>query len=509
MSVPYLECGCAACCVRTLGGREMSSSLFVWDPIDYSVEQNHQFDIAVFNAKRPSGDTTSSPYWVKPASADILLWCDENGSSEAARLRFRVQYGQTRTLGFTTADNADTEPLASHFVSCRSDEGDTDNLLFGFQPPFSDVVELLVFVELLVGSDAVQTKRIISLPPRRYQNIDGPLSSNLFTFRNLRVRWHVAISGDDIHVSGYLIGDGVAGASGIFPSPGDSLAFPHFVFDPQGIGGIIQHNQMAVSWTAPPLVSITSSHIAKRKTALKIPCRAFDLSPYCGDGDLAQKPAAWPWAHAGDCNAWRRAGGIVGAPCDSTKTSLQLTIPAAFQGNVLGSAIGSAMGELIADTYELTQISDSAETLADSSFWFSDTSGSSAVRGGNTYTLQAIEMSAAISFNSYYINRVPPCDGSLQWPARILFNISCVIGDGERNVRLTYGFSASPDITFFNGEEFAFRPYVNGFWPQRVNLRVGVWPFFFLSGGSTQEGISYSGEYFPNPLPAPYKVKLI
>lgn len=507
MSDTFAECGCQTCCVRTVAGRTISSSLFVWDAIDYSVERNHEFDVAFSYAKRPTGDTTSSPYWGKPASADILLWCDENSSGEAARIRFRVQYGQTRTLGFTSGDNADTQPLASHFVSCRSDAGTTDNLLFGFQPPFSDVVELLVFVELVVDGEVEQSKQIISLPPRRYQALGGAVSSNVFTYRNIRAKFHVALSGDFVHVGGYIIGDGSPGRDSIFPNPTQSLAFPHFVFEPQNIGSRIQNIHMGRSGAEPALVTISASHIAKRKTQLKTPCAVADVSPYCGDGDLAEKQSLWPWKHVGDCNAWRRGGSIIGAPCGSTKTALQLTIPEAYGG----SNYGGAMGKLIADTYELQPTSEGSNSLIESSFWFSDTPGTTVTIGDVTYTLATIEISAGISLNGFAVPPRAPCENS-DWPVQVFFNISCVIGDGTRNVRLTYGFAAPADLGLFAGDDFDFRPYGNRFGAescaQCVRTRIGVWPFFFESGGDGVD-ISYAAEFFPPTLPPPYKVKLI
>jgi hypothetical protein len=484
----------------------------VWDPIDYSVERNHEFDLAFSYAKRPPGDTTSSPYWVKPASADILLWCDENGSNEAARIRFRVAYGQTRTLGFTGSDNADSQALASHFVSCRSDTGTTDNLLFGFQPPFSDVVELLVFIEIVVDGQVQQSKQIISLPPRRYINLSGAVSSKVFTFRNLRAKFHVALSGDFVHIGGYIIGDGVSGTQAIFPSPTESLAFPHFVFEPQDIGSRAQGNRMARSWEQPALVTISASHIAKRKTQLKTPCAVADVSPYCGDGDLAEKQSLWPWKHVGDCNAWKRGGSIVGAPCGSTKTALQLTIPEAYSGGGYGGiAYGNAMGKLIADTYELQPTSEESNSLIESSFWFSDTPGNTVTIGSATFTLAAIEISAGISLNGPAVPPAAPCENS-DWPVQVFFNISCVIGDGTTNLRLTYGFGATTDLDFFAGNDFDFRPYGNRtgalFCAQCVRPRIGVWPFFFETGGSDLD-ISYAAEFFPPTPPPPYKVKLI
>ena len=517
MSDTFAECGCPTCCVRTVDGRTVSSSLFVWDPIDYSVERNHEFDVAFSYTKRPPGDTTSSPYWGKPASADILLWCNEEGSGEAARIRFRVEHGQTRTLGFTTSDNADTQPLASHLVSCRSDVVNaqaTDNLLFGGQPQFSDVVELLVFVELIVDGEVEQSKQIVSLPPRRYEFLGGAVSSNLFTNRDLNAKFHVALSGDFVHVSGYLIGAGSPGRDRIFPNPSESLAFPHFVFAPQDIGNRIQGNRMARSGADPALVTISASHIAKRKTQLKTPCVVADVSPYCGDGDLAGKESLWPWKHVGDCNAWKRGGSIVGAPCGSTKTALQLTIPEAYMNAAPQygrTALGDAMGKLIADTYELQPTTEESNSLIESSFWFSDTPGTTVTIDSATYTLEAIEISAGISLNWPVVPPIAPCQNS-HWPVQVFFNLSCVIGDGTRNVRLTYGFAATTDLSFFAGNDFDFRPYGNrsgaGVCIQCVRPRVGVWPFFFQSGGGDL-AISYGPDFFPSTPLSPYKVKLI
>ncbi len=492
-----LACGCRPCCKRLVNKTAINSSLTLFDQFDYWAERNHHIDLEVSCSARPSGDTTSSPYWFQPVTVDTLLWCDASGQNEAGRLRLRVEHGSIIGLGYPqslfsangvpiAASDADQQSLATHTVSSRSDGGFGENaLLFYYPPSTADVVELLIFLEFVTASGSVSQSVQLT---RAY-------SPHAWTFRKLFVTWNAWLQNDTIYASANVVG---GNGNPNFPSPDTSLAFPQHVFSQEQITEGVRHNRMATYSQPNSLIDITAFHYAKRQSSVKTPCIPSDVSPYCEGGDFANKPTAWPWKNVGDCTAWKRPNQMIGAPCSSTKTGIRLTIPLP---NVSAGPMG--FGNLIDGTYELTSNAPSGNgSLANSLFWFSDDSSGKSFTNENqrTFTLKAIEISAVVSCNSLTAQVKAPCNDA-DWQATVSFLLSVVIHDSDpleysvETTRVSYVFNTAGGIGFLNGDQFDFRPY--GDFPANNEYNafrpfVGPWPFFFNSSDLTVPVVSYA-----------------
>lgn len=496
------DCRCKPCCNRLLSSATVNSSTEVTEPVDYWSERSLQADVSVSCVARPAGNTAASPYWFQPITVDSLVWCDHNGQNEAARLRLRVEYGQVWNLGY--GDGASSQPLATHVVSCRSDGGGGDFALrFGYPPSVPDAVELLIYLECVKADGTVsQSCQITRLPP---VYLAGAMRGDALTFTTLSVRWDVALVDDQMYVSAYIAKNAPGLYSAAYADQSETLAFPHHTFQPEPIAGGAQYNRHATkTFQQSSLATVSSQWVAKRKAIAKSPCVPANVSPYCAEGEHEADQASWPWKHAGDCTSWRRTGGIIGAPCSSQKTALQLTIPRADPDWGIGP---KAFGMLVDGQYELTAARPAGSgQLANSLFWFSG-SPSKSWTGGMTYTLQAIEISAALTLNAPGVqsSRAPCVDAD--WTAQVLFVVSCVI-DGTR---ITYGFSGSGGLNFLGGAQVSFVPYGNfigviGFKPQ-----LGLWPFYSRGDGLPpgEGSIVGFGSTGDGDVPPPFTMRLV
>lgn len=463
------DCTCRQCCERfSWAGASVPTEygfiidpLLAFDPFDYYGERNHRFDILTTflsgspSTNRPANDASANRFWYKPLTVDALLWCDANGQNELARLRLRSAIGPTHTI--TSGGVAGTDPLTTHTISLRDDWANG----IGDSGGEIEFAEVLLFLELVVGGSTVQSHRIANV----YDSPELPHFSLSATGpQGLAVQWLVGYRDGTIYAAARF-GNG----PGYFSAVDDSLwlAYPLHIFTPYSVSGIPQHNRMAVSRTAEPLAEVRAQHYARRDVRIKTPCVPEDVAPYCGNGELVDNKNAWPWR--GPCVLWDRNENIIGARCGSTTTALELTIPEPdLPAGWLADDEQYIYARLLAGTYELTA-EQGGQEIVPSSFWFSDAPGKSISRGATyelepgwfvswpggakTFTLQAIELSAVMEFDSVPRDTAPCNSGS--WSPVVHFMLSFVVD--ER--RYVYRFKAEANVDFLGGSAVEFKPY--------------------------------------------------
>jgi hypothetical protein len=467
--------------------------LVTFEPFDYFGERNHRVVQWITYDKRPAGDTTSPRFWAKPVTVSTLLWCDANGQNALAELRFRVEVGTAHEF------NSNAGPLTaagygSHTMTHRDDAGNFGSTQYS---PATELAEVRLYAEVLVGGSVRQSRRFINIPgveslPHRFANAPAGGSANYLT-----VEWRFALHDGKIYAS--------ADAYNGDPVDRNSyVAFPTAVFEPESVG-VPSHNRIAVSRTAQVLTDVVAAHYARRRSSFKEACIPDDTSPFCGQGEFADQRSKWPWRSDGKCTVWKYCNNIIGAQHDSAKTALSLTIPepSEWPGPFLDRErlIVAAVTGLLQGTYELTQY-QGADRLSDAAFWYADEPDSSftgsvynafteEVTEEHTLLLKAIEISAVLDFDSVPINTAP-CSSNAWTPiARLL--VSWVIelpaelvgtfGVGQQFVRYALRVNAPANVAFLQGDSVSFD--VAGLYPQRGAdgfgpFGVSPWPASFL-----------------------------
>jgi hypothetical protein len=509
------DCTCRQCCERfswvtdRLPDDVPFQSLYLVDPLvtfepfDYFGERNHRVVQWITYDKRPAGDTTSPRFWAKPVAVSTLLWCDANGQNALAELRFRVEVGTAHEF------NSNAGPLTaagygSHTMTHRDDAGNFGSTQYS---PATELAEVRLYAEVLVGGSVQQSRRLINIPeletlPHRFANAPAKSGVNY-----LVVEWRFALHDGKIYAS----------ADAYYGSPVDRnsyVAFPPVIFEPEPVG-VPSHNRIAVSRTTQTLTEVVAAHYAKRRSSFKEACIPSDTSPFCGQGELVDQRSKWPWRSDGECTVWKYCNNIIGARHDSAKTALSLTIPGPGGGiepplpELVGSyvrldqqgVIAGAVPGLLQGAYELTQYQGS-DRLADAAFWHASQPDSSftgivynafaeEVAAEHEFLLKAIEISAVLDFDSVPINTAP-CSSNA-WTPIVRLLVSWVIelpaelvgtfGVGQQFVRYALRVNAPANVAFLQGDSVSFD--VAGLYPQRGAdgfgpFGVSPWPASFL-----------------------------
>lgn len=491
------DCTCRQCCARqSITATAFVDPLLVFEPFDYYGERNHRVLVGITFDKRPPGDTTSPRFWWKPVTVSTLAWCDANGENKLAELRIRVEVGQAHEFD-SNARPATGSGYGSHTMTHRDDAGNLGSIAY---PPNTELAEVRLYAEVLVDNAVQQSYRLINIPevetlPHRFANAGGGGAVNY-----LSVEWRFALHDGKLYASVYA-----NAGMGLGPDRDSYVAFPAAVFSPQSVG-VPAHNRMAVSRSSQVLTEVVAYHYAKRRSIFKSPCIPDDTSPYCGQGELAEKRQEWPWRWDGECTVWEFCNNIIGSRHNSAKTGLSLTIPQSSSGAgpflLVDNLFAAAVSSLLSGTYELTQYQGS-DPLANSAFWFADQPDSAftAELSGVQYTfrLKAIEISAVLDFNSVPINTAP-CSANAWTPtARLLVswaveNPAALHNAYGQFARYTHRIAAPVNVSFLEGNSVSFdatdfRPQrgADGFGP----FDVAPWPPQLVYNPT----LSYSGQW--------------
>lgn len=423
-----------------------------------------------------------SAYWSRPvatpATVDVSLWCDANGSSAAATVRLRLEPGTPFTGRRSYAAGVSATLPISHVVTYATLELDDLSTL-------QDVAykSVNVWVELLTGDAVTQSFLALTCATADDWSRGVPEGVGLQVF--------AAYEDGQLDVCVRLINSLSVNVFGTWDSPANLPAFSEGIFpnywtdDPSldivatGVKGFAhwhvfetesvnaQNGYAALSLPRldalagpvvggasisqpsvsglirgypiksvyQPLIPADSAEFCDNTSANYIdPTTSPESDSYVAGYFRPANPNLYPWYHT-PCTKWVKSGRVTNAaelsPLLST-LSVQFPAPSETSG-VFGVA---AIAAALTGTFELND-SIGVAALADNTFWYDDEPGASM----DGRTVVSLSLSARVSVQTGTVlptvnYSLPPCPDS-NWHSRVAVDVAAVVEDDATSQRWT------------------------------------------------------------------------